>query len=104
MPASPSGIRIRAGMSKSVNDAESSVSMCSLYSSYLSNEESIVGVCIIMRKVKSEGNHPSPSQTNKTKEELTPHGIIDSAKLTLYFRLSNTLRTASVAISGVTEI
>lgn len=58
MPASPSGIRIRAGMSKSVNDAESSVSMCSLYSSYLSNEESIVGVCIIMRKIKSEGNHP----------------------------------------------
>lgn len=58
MPAFPSGIRIRAGMSKSVKEAERSTSICSLYSSYLSNEESIVCVCIIMRKVKSEGNHP----------------------------------------------
>lgn len=58
MPASPRGMRIRAGISKSVRDAESSVSMCSRYSSYLSNDVLVVSVCIIKRKVKSEGNHP----------------------------------------------
>lgn len=66
MPASPRGVRIRAGMSKSVNEAESSTSMCSLYSSYLSNEESIVGVCIIMRKVKKRGE-PPPRQVKPIK-------------------------------------
>ncbi len=47
-----------------------------------------------------EGNHPL-SQVKPISYQKC-RGLIDNAKLVLYFRLSNTLRTAFVAISGVT--
>ncbi|GFI13419.1 hypothetical protein IMSAGC008_00952 [Muribaculaceae bacterium] len=53
----------------------------------------------IMNK-NGEGNHPL-SQVKPISYQKC-RGLIDNAKLVLYFRLSNTLRTAFVAISGVT--
>ncbi len=49
--------------------------------------------------MKSEGNHPLAKV--KPIKPVVPRDI-DTAKITLYFRLSKTFLTASVAIAGVT--
>ena len=104
IPASPSGSRIRAGISKSVNDAESSASMWSLYSSYMSKELSREGDCIIFLDIRKRGEPPPRQVKPINLRGLCPKWIIDIAKIMLYFRLSNTLRTASDAICGVTDM
>lgn len=104
-PTLSRGIAILMGMSNSVIDDDRSCSMCNLISSYLSKLVSDVGVVNILggRLKNGEGNHPL-SQVKPISYHQKVRELIDSAKLILYFRLSNTCLTAFVAISGVTVI